>query len=675
MKRLAAFLLSVFALVLVTEEARATEYTGDQGGADLTLQNGDSLCDQVWNVGTLTIAGGSTVTVCPGVALGVTASSVVVHGTLDGSKAGHARRTGAGRGGDGLYECGAWSGWPPQCIEPRYGGGGGGGYGGAGGKGGGVEAGDGGGYFGSAADHTGSLGSGGGNGANANSSYGYGGSGGGSIRLTAGVITIDGAIHADGDAGGSGDSQPLTRSGAGGGGSGGTILLEGTVGGTGHLYARGGAGGSAGAASSGGGGGGGGGRVKIFAPADPGFCKSTTVSGGARGSTGSDAGGSAAADGSEGSCRHVRTGKTVTTTTVASDKNPVALGAPVTFTAQVTAVLPGTGTPSGTVTFTDDGAPLGTGTINASGLAAFTTGSLSAGTHSIVAAYGGDDGFLASTSAALSVGVSQGAVSVTLASSPNPSKPGQDVVFTATVSGSSGMATGNVTFTAGGATLGTSSLSGGVATLTTKTLSPGSHTIVATYGGDAKYPSGSKGTVVHGVETSNTVLTVTSSRNPSAVGEAVTFTVALVSNIVDPTGAVELLDGAASLGTAALVADPSDPRQATATLTTTALALGAHPITALYAGDATHGAGASEPLTQTVTAASLPDDTEKGNEPGKGGSSSVVVDVPDPGDDLSIEGGGAVDGGCRMTQGSNAGSFALVPLVGLALLALRRRRA
>ena len=93
---------------------------------------------------------------------------------------------------------------------------------------------------------------------------------------------------------------------------------------------------------------------------------------------------------------------TATTTTLTSSVNPSILGQSVTFTATVTHA-PGTTTPTGTVKFFVDGSttPADTEPVNGSGQASFPTSSLSVGTHSITAVYGGDTNFNGSTSAAL----------------------------------------------------------------------------------------------------------------------------------------------------------------------------------------------------------------------------------------------------------------------------------
>jgi hypothetical protein len=74
-----------------------------------------------------------------------------------------------------------------------------------------------------------------------------------------------------------------------------------------------------------------------------------------------------------------------------------------------------------------------------------------------------------------------------LTSSNNPSLFGVPITLKATVSGSSGVATGTVTFKDGTATIGTGTLSAGAATLTTSTLAVGSHSLTAVYGGDGNF--------------------------------------------------------------------------------------------------------------------------------------------------------------------------------------------
>ena len=89
-----------------------------------------------------------------------------------------------------------------------------------------------------------------------------------------------------------------------------------------------------------------------------------------------------------------------------------------------------------------------------------------------------------------------------------------------------------------------------------------------------------------------TTVALTSSLNPSAFGQSVTFT-ATLSGDVNATGAVTFtVDGVA--GTAVALSGP------TAAFTTSALAAGQHTVTAAYSGDANNAGSTSSTLTQTV---------------------------------------------------------------------------
>jgi hypothetical protein len=105
----------------------------------------------------------------------------------------------------------------------------------------------------------------------------------------------------------------------------------------------------------------------------------------------------------------------LSTTTLTSDGNPEPLGAQVTFTADVTGVA-GTGTPTGTVGFSIDGGTPVKETLDHTGHATFSTTTLAAGVHKIVAAYSGDPTHPTSTSATLSQTIYGPAATVTVVS-------------------------------------------------------------------------------------------------------------------------------------------------------------------------------------------------------------------------------------------------------------------
>ncbi len=99
------------------------------------------------------------------------------------------------------------------------------------------------------------------------------------------------------------------------------------------------------------------------------------------------------------------------------------------------------------------------------------------------------------------------------------------------------------------------------------------------------------------VVNSPTTVSVTSSSNPSALGEAVTFTATVASPSGTPTGGtVQFKDGAANLGA------PVPLVGGTASLTTTSLGVGTHPITAVYSGSGLFQPSSSAPINQTVSA-------------------------------------------------------------------------
>ena len=186
-------------------------------------------------------------------------------------------------------------------------------------------------------------------------------------------------------------------------------------------------------------------------------------------------------------------GQSQSATTLASSANPAPVGANVTFTATVTG-----NAPTGSVAFKDGGNSIGSCAavaLSGSGnmkTAVCTTSSLAAGTHSIVATYSGDGANAGSASAALSQVISSKVASTTtLASSLNPSTVGARVTFTASVTGKA--PTGTVTFTDGANTIGKCasvslprrSKGTKTARCTISSLAAGTHSIGATYSGDA----------------------------------------------------------------------------------------------------------------------------------------------------------------------------------------------
>jgi hypothetical protein len=146
-------------------------------------------------------------------------------------------------------------------------------------------------------------------------------------------------------------------------------------------------------------------------------------------------------------------------------------------------------------------------------------------------------------------------------------------------------------------------LSGQLASATLANLAlPGTglQQVQANYAGDSTYSPGSSNQFqLLGSGLVLTGTTLSSSSNPSAVGQSITLaaTVTPASGSVVPTGSFTFLDGANQIGTGTLSS------QAQATFTTSTLSQGVHSITAQYRGDSNFFTSTSAALMQTVNAA------------------------------------------------------------------------
>jgi hypothetical protein len=290
-----------------------------------------------------------------------------------------------------------------------------------------------------------------------------------------------------------------------------------------------------------------------------------------------------------------KTGSTLapTSTSLASSLNPSILGQNVTFTATVSS---SGGTPTGTVIFYDDSTVLGSATLNG-GTTQFSSSSLTTGTHSITAAYQESSSFGTSKSAALREQVRKGPFpsQTTLVSSGSPSFVGQPLTLTATVTSSYGTIPNGelVTFYDDGTELGTGITGSGQATFSTSSLTAKTHTIKATYAGDATFER-SSGTVTQVVNKYATTTTLVSNLNPSVYGQAVIWTATVTSTGPNtPTGSVRFVgSGIVPLS------------GGVATFTNVWLNAGTHAVTAEYEGDGASAASASSVLNQVVNPAS-----------------------------------------------------------------------
>lgn len=303
--------------------------------------------------------------------------------------------------------------------------------------------------------------------------------------------------------------------------------------------------------------------------------------------------------------------RALTSTVVASSANPAQNGQAVQFTATVSPVAPGAGSPSGTVKFTVNGVPLGLGAPLVDGVATSPNfASLTPGKYTISAAYGGDGNFVASTGVldeGAGQNITKGATSMTVTSGPSPSTYGGAVSVTSTVTSvapATGTPTGVVQIWEGTELLGATSLTPSgtntsQASFVTSDLAAGAHALQAVYVGNYNF-TGTTASASQSVNRASSVTGIASSVNPSVFGDPVTFTATVSSPGGTPTGSVTFKEGSTVLGTATLA---NTGGTQTASVAVTGLHTGTHNVTATYSGDTAIAGSSSPAFGEIVTAA------------------------------------------------------------------------
>jgi uncharacterized protein (TIGR03437 family) len=217
---------------------------------------------------------------------------------------------------------------------------------------------------------------------------------------------------------------------------------------------------------------------------------------------------------------------------------------------------------------------------------------------------------------------------VTLLSVPNPVVQGQNVTLTAGVNWTASMpASGTITITdtvtCPGATAATVVVLGTIALGSATSPTPGAgylvvsslsfpcvaeNSLVASYPGDSNYSTGASQPLLETVlaQFTPTATNLSSSLNPSAAGQIVTFTAQLKYTLARntfPRGIVTFTDTNTSsvLGTARV--QTSGGRGAfatTASIMTSSLAAGSYAVQAAYSGDFIYSPSASQIVNQVV---------------------------------------------------------------------------
>ena len=273
-----------------------------------------------------------------------------------------------------------------------------------------------------------------------------------------------------------------------------------------------------------------------------------------------------------------------TTTTFTVSANSATYGASLTFTAIVkgAATIP----TSGTVAFRNGSTTLGTANVGAGGTASVAIVPPS-GALSITAVFSpASINYASSTSAPQTVNIAKASLTVT-AGNASRQFGTANPAFTYTISG---FVNGD---TQASATTGTPT-----ETSTATTTSPqGTSAITITQGTMAavNYTF----TFVNGTLTitpATPAITLAASSTSTYAGTSVTLSVTLPSSVGTPTGTVNFLSGSTSLGIATV-------SNGSASLTTTALALGVDSVTAVYSGDTAFSSVTSAPVSIAIAAA------------------------------------------------------------------------
>jgi hypothetical protein len=199
------------------------------------------------------------------------------------------------------------------------------------------------------------------------------------------------------------------------------------------------------------------------------------------------------------------------------------------------------------------------------------------------------------------VKVAKGTPGLSISYTPNPPVAGQTISLnaTATAPGSGPTPTGSVTFYDGTIVLNSANLSSnGTVTETGIVPNTSTHSITATYNGDANYvPVTTSSSSAPGGATA-TATSLSSSATTVASGQSFTLSIVVTPKMVisntQPTGLVQILDGGTLIGTAPALASGA------ATYTLSLSTVGTHTLTAYYPGDTNYAASTSAALVITV---------------------------------------------------------------------------
>jgi hypothetical protein len=309
------------------------------------------------------------------------------------------------------------------------------------------------------------------------------------------------------------------------------------------------------------------------------------------------------------------------------------------------------------------------------------TNSLPGGSYTVSAHYAGDETFSASNSSPVSVTVSPEAsvtTAIALTAAGNGSLaatatgPYGGIFLQATVQGQSGVgnATGTVNFTVDGQSIAGNpfrlNANGQAVTPSAIPTVPGTHSIAASYGGDASFNAGNSTASALTITKAATTIAVTSSAKIVNAGSNLVLTATISSSATgnSPTGTVSFFSGTTPIGGPAAVSaatGPGNTAMGTASLSTAQLPVGTDSITARYNGDGNYG-GATSAVASVTAIGQTSTTVKSSNGTIQQGSSVTFTATVAP----TQSGGPAVTGTVQFSENGTSFGSAAVSASGVA---------
>ena len=259
-------------------------------------------------------------------------------------------------------------------------------------------------------------------------------------------------------------------------------------------------------------------------------------------------------------------------------------------TVSVSATISGsTVTPAGSVAFTVDGVITTIGLTN--GVATDTLTGLSAGSHTVSAAYTSSNGYTSATTPTTTLTIAKAPTTTTFSSNPANPTTGQPDLLTATVTGA-GQPGGTVVFISGATTLCTATLNAsGVGFCSFTPSTDNNLTVTAQYQGDVNHLT-STATLTLFVYDSAVNLQLSSTQLVYPGAANVTACITPTS----ATGTIQIYDGTTLLTTLSLQGGGC-----AYWYISPGLSAGTYSLTAVYSGDKNNPSGTSAPLAVIVS--------------------------------------------------------------------------